>query len=184
MFASRMLSCLDRLEFLLSSAPWKDVTACNGWFEVIQVRSSLAKKDFGQLFFATSDNFDFGQLLGVEFWDNKVWGPQRVGPKGWRPKPRNRRVGPRRVEPRRVGGPTFRSLFSLSRRKIRSFYLSLWVSSRGILVVFEAPGRSSVRVWMEFSGCRVRAPATRLVGPPGFHTTAREPKRAHLRVPE
>ena len=31
------------------------------------------------------------------------------------------------------------------------------------------------------SGCRVRAPA--LVGPPGFHTTTQEPKRAHLSAP-
>ena len=36
--------------------------------------------------------------------------------------------------------------FSLSRHKIRSFLPSLGVFSR-ILVVFEAPGRSNVRVW-------------------------------------
>ena len=40
-----------------------------------------------------------------------------------------RRVEPRRVEPRRAGGPKFRAFFSLSRRKIRSFLLSLGVFS-------------------------------------------------------
>ena len=53
---------------------------------------------------------------------------------------------------------------------------------RGILVVFEAPGRSNVHVWSSRAVvCEPRRPG--LVGPPGFHTTAREPKRAHLRVP-
>ena len=42
------------------------------------------------------------------------------------------------------GGPEISRFFSLSRRKIRSFLPSLG-SSRGILVVFEAPGRSNVR---------------------------------------
>ena len=38
-----------------------------------------------------------------------------------------------------------------------SLFLSLsWWSSRGILVVFEAPGPSNVHVWIEFSGCRVK----------------------------
>ena len=55
--------------------------------------------DFGQFRLrpiSTSANFDFGQFLDVEFFDDKVWGPRRVGgPKGWRPKPR--KSGPRRV---------------------------------------------------------------------------------------
>ena len=112
-------------------------------------------------------------------------GPRRVGAR--RVEPRRvepRRVVPRRVGPRRVGrrvGPKFRAFFSLSRRKIRSFLSSLEVFS-GILVVFEAPGRSNVHVWSSRAVvCEPGRPG--LVGPPGFHTTAREPKRAHLRVP-
>ena len=61
-----------------------------------RARSTSANFDFGQFF------FDFGQLLDVEFWDNKEWGPEGWGPEGWRP---------RRVEPRRVGGPKFRAFF-------------------------------------------------------------------------
>ena len=49
-------------------------------------------------------------------------------------------------------------------------------------MVFEAPWRSNVHVWSSRAVvCEPRRPG--LVGPPGFHTTVREPKRAHLRVP-
>ena len=49
-------------------------------------------------------------------------------------------------------------------------------------MVFEAPEPSNVHVWSSRAVvCEPRRPG--LVGPPGFHTTAREPKRAHLRVP-
>ena len=49
-------------------------------------------------------------------------------------------------------------------------------------MVFEAPGRSNVHVWSSRAVvCEPRRPG--LVGPPGFHTTAREPKHAHFRVP-
>ena len=65
--------------------------------------------------------------------------------------------------------------FSLSRCKIRSFLSSLG-SSRGILVVFEVPGRSNGRVWSSLVVVKPR-------WPPGFDTTTREPKHAHLRVP-
>ena len=61
---------------------------------------------------------------GVEGW----------GPEGW---------GPEGCEAQNF------ALFSLSRPHFRSFFfsLSLWGSSRGILVVFEAPGPSNVHVW-------------------------------------
>ena len=52
------------------------------------------------------------------------WGPKERGPEGWRAQ--------------------HFALFFLSRWKFHSFF---WGSSRGILVVFEAPGRSNVRVW-------------------------------------
>ena len=49
-------------------------------------------------------------------------------------------------------------------------------------MVFEAPWPSNVHVWSSRAVvCEPRRPG--LVGPPGFHTTAREPKRAHLSVP-
>ena len=50
------------------------------------------------------------------------WGPEACGPEAWR------REG-------WVGEPKFRAFFSLSHHNFRSFF-SLWVSSRGILVVF------------------------------------------------
>ena len=56
--------------------------------------------------------------------------PRRVGPK---PRKSGARRGPK-GGCRRVGAP--KKVFSLSRHKIRS----LWGSSRGIMVVFEAPG--------------------------------------------
>ena len=44
------------------------------------------------------------------------------------------------------GAQNFAPFFSLSRHRF-AFSVSLWGSSRGILVVFEAPGRSNVHVW-------------------------------------
>ena len=63
-------------------------------------------------------------------------------------------VGPRRVGPEGVGpeGCKISRFFSLS-RPIFALFVSLWVSSRGILVVFEAQGAR-----LEFSGCRVKSP--------------------------
>ena len=80
-----------------------------------------------------------------------MWvGPRRVGPRRVEP----RRVGPRRVGGRRVGSRNFALFFPSPAAKFVLFF-PLWGSSRGILVVFEAPGRSNVHVWS--SGCRVRA---------------------------
>ena len=83
----------------------------------------------------------------------KGWGPEGVGcPKGWGPegvgarRGGGRRVGAEGVGALRGGGPKFRAFFALSHRKFHSLF-SLWGFSRGILVVFEAPGRSNVRVW-------------------------------------
>ena len=81
---------------------------------------------------------------------------------------------------RRVGGPKFRAFFPCPAAKF-VFFFPLWGSSRGILV-FEVPEPSNVHVWSSRAVvCEPRRPG--LVGPPGFHTTAREPKRAHLRAP-
>ena len=65
--------------------------------------------------------------------------------------------------------PKFRSLFSLSRR-IFVLFLFWGESSRGSLVVFEAPGPSNVHVWALGLSCE--APAAS--GPPGLHMTTRE----------
>ena len=105
------------------------------------------------------------------------WGPEGWGPEGW---------GPERWRARRVGGPkggkaqNFALFFFPCPAAKFVLFFPLWGSSRGILVVFEAPGRSIVHVWSSWAVvCEPRRPV--LVGPPGFHTTAREPKRAHLR---
>ena len=62
-----------------------------------------------------------------------------------------RRVGPRtqkRWSPECWGGPKFRSLFSLS-ASIFALFVALWVSSRGILVVFDIEIRLQVKKNME-----------------------------------
>ena len=71
---------------------------------------------------------------GPEGWGARRGGgpnPEKVGPEG----------GPKGGSPkgggRTVGAP---------QGKFHSFF-SLWGFSRGILVVFEAPGRLNVRVW-------------------------------------
>ena len=111
----------------------------------------------------------------------RSWGPEGGGPTGRGPNGEGARRGgsPKGWGARRGGGPKFRAFFALSHRKLHSFF-SLWGFSRGILVVFEAPGRSNVRVW---SSLVVVWRRPGLVGPPGFHTTTREPKRAHLSAP-
>ena len=80
-----------------------------------------------------------------EKWGPEGWGPRRVGgPEGWA----------RRVGPQRVGGPKFRACFFLSHHHF-ALFVSLWVSSRSILVVFEVPGTLKC-ARLEFSGCRVK----------------------------
>ena len=63
------------------------------------------------------------------------------------------------------GAQNFALFSSFSRPPFRFFFFSLGVFSWNFGVVV----------------CEPRWPG--LVGPPGFHTTAREPKRAHFRVP-
>ena len=70
--------------------------------------------------------------------------PEKSGPKGGGGGPKG--GGPKGGGPK-GGGPKAGAFFSLSRHKVRSFLPSLWGSSRGILVVFEAPGRSNLHVW-------------------------------------
>ena len=70
------------------------------------------------------------------------WGPE--GHQGWGPKTKKK---PKGGGPELWKGPNFALFFSLFRPYLRSFFLSLWGSSRGILVVFEALGPSNVHVW-------------------------------------
>ena len=78
-----------------------------------------------------------------------------------------RRVGPQRVGPRRVGGPKFRAFFSLSRHNFLSFFSLLGVFSWNFGGVFEAQAGALKCARLEFSGCRVRAPAGRSGGAAG-----------------
>ena len=61
------------------------------------------------------------------------------------------------------------------------FCFSLGVFSWNFGGVFEGP--SPKMCTFGLSGCRVKPRRPGLVGPPGFHTTAREPKRAQLMAP-
>ena len=93
----------------------------------------------------------------------RVGGPEGWGPEGWGPK-------------------ISRFFFSLSRRKIRSFLPSLGVFSLNFGGVFvdRDPQMCTFGV-LRLSCASPSGPVW--WGPPGFHTTAREPKCAHLRVP-
>ena len=66
-------------------------------------------------------------------------------------------------------GPKFSRFFFPAPAAKFVLFFPLWGSSRGILVVFEAPGRSNV-LSSRAVVCEPRRPG--LVGPPGFHTTA------------
>ena len=69
-----------------------------------------------------------------------------------------RRVGPRRVGPRRVGARNFALFFSLSRHSFLFFFPSLLV----FFVEFWWCLKHRLKcARLEFSGCRVRAPAAR-----------------------
>ena len=106
---------------------------------------------------------DYETLLTRRVGPPKGGAPKGGAPKGWGPE----RWGPKISRFFFPLPPQFFVLFSLS--------FGLF---RGILVVFEAPGRSNVHVWSSRAVvCEPRRPG--LVGPPGFHTTTREPNRAH-----
>ena len=62
-------------------------------------------------------------------------GPKGGAPKGGAPKG----GAPKGGGPEGVEGPKFRAFSSLSRHRF-ALIVSLWVSSRGILVVFKAQG--------------------------------------------
>ena len=76
-----------------------------------------------------------------------------------------------------MGGPKFH-VFPVPAKFV--LFFPLWGSSRGILVVFEAPGRSNVH---EFSGCRVRAPAARSGGAAGVSHDSPRAQTCTFEVP-
>ena len=103
--------------------------------------------DFGQSRFG---HRGFGQnqfwpkpILANPIWANPIWANPILdlvchggAPKG----------GERKVGPRKGGWPNI-SRFFPSPATIFALFVSLWGSSRGFLVVFEAPGPSNVHVW-------------------------------------
>ena len=119
-------------------------------------------------------------------WGPERWGPERWSPEGWSP-PNPKKLGPEGWGPEgwrpKGGGPKIsRFFFPLPPQFFILFSLSCWSFPLNFGGVFEAPGPSNVRVWRSRPVvCEPRRPS--LVGPPGFHTTAREPKRAHLSAP-
>ena len=104
--------------------------ALEGWGpEVWEKGSTLANPVLAILIWPILANFGQSNFWPIHFWIWCVswWGPKMWGSEMW-------------------GGPNFRAFFPL-RPHFRSVSLSLWVSSRGILVVFEAPEPSNVHVW-------------------------------------
>ena len=101
----------------------------------------------------------------------KTW-VQKCGVEGGGAKPRKggspKGGAPQGGAPKGGGGPKFRAFFFPSPTPIFILFFSLWGSSRGILVVFEAPGRSNVRVWSSLVVVWKPPAACR---PPGFHRT-------------
>ena len=82
--------------------------------------------DFGQFHFGHPDLTNFGQFN----FGQSIFGHLGFGP----------------ANPEWCGAQNFAFLFR-SAAPIFALFASLWVSSRGILVVFEAPEPSNVRVW-------------------------------------
>ena len=92
----------------------------------------------------------------------KGWGLKGGGPEGWGPAAlRLEGWGPEGVGARRGGGAQNFALFFPSPAPIFAlfffFFLSLWGSSRGLLVVFEARGPSNVQTWALGLSCETPA---------------------------
>ena len=92
----------------------------------------------------------------------KGWGPEGWGPKGGVPNPEKvgrRGGGPEGWGPEGWGAQNFALFFPSPAHKIRSFLPSLGVFSWNFGGVSSAGALKCAR--LEFSGCRVRAPAAR-----------------------
>ena len=123
------------------------------YLPLCQAVTAFGQTWFGHPYLAAFGQTEFGQTAFGQFclwWGHggvgagarksgarRVGGrARRVGPEGWGPEG----WGPKGGEPK-----ILRFFCSLP-PEIHSFF-SLWGFSRGILVVFETPGRSNVRVW-------------------------------------
>ena len=84
------------------------------------------------------------EAWGPEAWGPEAWGLEAWGPEAWGPEPR-KNGAPKGGAPK-GRGPKISRFFSLSRHHF-ALFVSIWVSARGILVVFEAPEPFNVRVW-------------------------------------
>ena len=120
-------------------------------------QSNFGQSIYGHLGFCPA-NFGQNQFWPIQFGPIQFWfhgsGVCVGGAKGWGPEVTRTGLGPKGEEgpkPRKKSGPegweaqNF-ALFSLSRHHF-ALLVSLWVSYRGILVVFEASGPSNVHVW-------------------------------------
>ena len=99
-------------------------------------------------------------------------GPKGVGPNREKMGPRSDGA-PKGGAPK-GGGPKISRVFRLPLHLFDNF-ISHSVSSRGFLVVFGSAGRQMFTFGVLGLSCE--APAA--PKPPGFHTTTREPERAH-----
>ena len=137
---------------------------CKAGCEFHLTRVTLADADFGQPYLT-----NFGLNLGGRLWQSRLWPKLVFQSLGllFKKKNENNKMrkkhrrsttsGPRRVGPRRVGlpspekwspegwGPNF--AFFPSPATVFILFVSVWVSSRGILVVFEAPGLEMCTFW-------------------------------------
>ena len=107
-----------------------------------------------------AEETDFGQSRSGHP-DLTNFGPSNFGQSNFLANIFGVMVGPQRVGGRRVGERTVGAQnFALNFHSPATVFVFLSLSFglfRGILVVFEAPGRSKC-ARLEFSGCRVRAP--------------------------
>ena len=124
----------------------------------------------------------------------KKWGPEGWGFEGWGAQPR-KSGGPKGGGPKcggpncggpKGGEPKISRFFSCPAAKFVLFF-PLWGSSRGILVVFEAPGRSNVHVWALGLSCASpggpvwwgRRGSTRQPESPNMHISASRSSKHH-----
>ena len=132
----------------------------------------MAKPTLAQIVFWSnhpSTKWEHGGLFSKV--DPEGWGPRIVGGDG---RPNLEKGRPRRVGPRRVT-----RFFFLSRHHFFLCFSGCSWNFGGVL-----KRRCPEMCTFGVLGLSCASPGRPgLVGPPGSHTTAREPKRAHFRVP-
>ena len=123
------LALLQLQAFEVSRTPPQDIPTWN-----VPGSAWSTSASAGSIWFSRSGTSSDGcnvLRLTTHVVHREIKGPGGPLPEGWGPK---------------AGGPKFRSFFP-SPAPIFALFLSLWRSSRGILVVFQAPGPSNVHVW-------------------------------------